>query len=247
MNADGTGQTRLTSNTAVDRDPDWQPTISPGYGRPLGATPVYAPLVIAYNECTVPNSLHGGGVAVAGGSCRPPVASSPRLTVGEPTGGGGGANMQGAIRLGVLIGTPNDLTIASTLSDVRCNPATPPSMCGAANTANGPDYTGEVKDVLTLRITDKNNTPIPGGPGPGTVVDKSFSFPVTCVPTTGDLARGSNCNITTSANVLYASTFASGRRANVQLEAVEVFDGGTDSDADTDPNALFATQGFFVP
>jgi len=30
MNADGSGQTQLTSNTAIDWDPDWQPIRIPG-------------------------------------------------------------------------------------------------------------------------------------------------------------------------------------------------------------------------
>jgi hypothetical protein len=41
---------------------------------------------------------------------------------------------------------------------------------------------------------------------------------------------------------------ATGKRANIQLaEPVQVFDGGSDGDADTSPNALFASEGIFVP
>ena len=38
-----------------------------------------------------------------------------------------------------------------------------------------------------------------------------------------------------------------GKRAIWELDAIEVFDGGTDGIASTAPNTLFARQGIFVP
>jgi hypothetical protein len=60
---------------------------SPGYPRPKGATPIYASLVPAYNQCTSPNRIHGppdfpGNASNPDGSCNPPNQTSGQLTVG---------------------------------------------------------------------------------------------------------------------------------------------------------------------
>ena len=47
MNADGTGETQI----AAGHNPDWQP-IPQGLPRPKAATPLYLPLVPAYQACT---------------------------------------------------------------------------------------------------------------------------------------------------------------------------------------------------
>ena len=38
------------------------------------------------------------------------------------------------------------------------------------------DYTGSLSAEVGLRVTDKDNTPHPGGPGAATVSDASFAF-----------------------------------------------------------------------
>jgi hypothetical protein len=59
-----------------------------------------------------------------------------------------------------------DTRIQTTISDVRCKAGV--ATCGAANSADGADYTGEVRGSFALCITDTNN-PSPGGLEPGTV------------------------------------------------------------------------------
>jgi hypothetical protein len=38
-----------------------------------------------------------------------------------------------------------------------------------------------------------------------------------------------------------------GDRTSMELDAIQVHDGGPDGDADTPDNSVFATQGVFVP
>jgi hypothetical protein len=109
------------------------------------------------------------------------------------------------------------------------------------------DYTGELRAETSLRITDKLNTPHPGGPGAATVTDISFGFTIPCAATP-DPDTGAACTLNTTADALYAGAIAEGRRAIWQLGALEVYDGGADSDGDTPAdNTLFMKQGIFVP
>ena len=109
------------------------------------------------------------------------------------------------------------------------------------------DYTGELRAQTSLRITDKLNTPHPGGPGAGTVSDFSFGFTIPCAATP-DPNEGGSCTLTTTADALFPGAIAEGRRAIWQLGAVEVYDGGADDDGDTAAdNTLFMKQGVFVP
>jgi hypothetical protein len=109
------------------------------------------------------------------------------------------------------------------------------------------EYSGELRAQTTLRITDKLNTPHPGGPGAGTVSDISFGFTIPCAATS-DPDTGSACTLDTTADALYPGAIVEGRRAIWQLGQVEVYDGGADSDADTAAdNTLFMRQGIFVP
>src|SRR5213078_528858 len=92
--------------------------------------------------------------------------TSTHLTTGTPDANGAGAKMFTKIVYAVL---PGDVSIKATITDVR-------------NTDLS-DYTGELSLAPGLRITDKNNTPNPGGPGPGTVQDTTLPVTIPCAET----------------------------------------------------------------
>jgi hypothetical protein len=121
------------------------------------------------------------------------------------------------------------------------------TLVDVRNESDLSDYTGELSADAALRITDKDNTPYPGGPGPATVTDTSFPITVPCA-TTADTNIGSTCQVATTADSLVPNAIKEGRRAVWGLGQVKVYDGGADGDADTAAdNSLFMTQGVFVP
>jgi hypothetical protein len=100
---------------------------------------------------------------------------------------------------------------------------------------------------VTLQITDRDNSPYPGGPGPGTVAATTFGMTVPCTPTP-DPGIGATCALATSVNSLVPGAAVERKRAIWQLGAVDVYDSGPDGDAaTTQDNSRFATQGLFVP
>jgi hypothetical protein len=218
--------------------------ISPGYVRPKGAGPMRASLVPAFNQCTSGNRTHGPPLAYA--SCNPPAQSSSYLTVGEPTANGAAANSVGSVRLSVVNGNAAttadeaDVNYVVSITDVRCKAGASP--CGAANAADGADYTGQVQAKTGLRITDRYNGPSEVG----TVQDTTFGVTVPCT-SSASTSIGSTCSITTTADAVTPGTVKEIRRSNWQLGKVDVFDGGADGVVSTTPNTLFATQGVFVP
>jgi hypothetical protein len=218
--------------------------ISPGYVRPKGAGPLRASLVPAFNQCTTGNRMHGPPLAYA--SCNPPAQTSGYLTVGEPTANGAAANSVGSVRMSVVNGNAAttadeaDVNYVVSITDVRCKAGASP--CGAANAADGADYTGQVQAKTALRITDRYNGPSEVG----TVQDTTFGVTVPCT-SSGSTSIGSTCSITTTADAVTPGTVKEIRRSNWQLGKVDVFDGGSDGVVSTTPNTLFATQGIFVP
>jgi hypothetical protein len=103
-----------------------------------------------------------------------------------------------------------------------------------------------LQGALNVRITDKDNTPNPDGPGAGTVQDSAIEFAIPCTATSATFTGGL-CNLTSSMDALVPGSAGEGRRAIWQLGQVQVFDGGPDADADTPGNSLFATQGVWIP
>jgi hypothetical protein len=228
MKPDGSDFTRLTVLQDV-RDADWQPIPINAYPRPRSATGVDVSLVPAYNPCTPPNRQHGPPLAF--GSCNPPVKTSDVATVGTPDANGKPAKGQGVARYAAVGG---DVRITFEAYDVYDHPTLA-------------DYTGELRVRSTLRITDKRNTPHPGGPGAGTVSDASLGATVPCTAT-GDTTTGSSCLLTTTANAIAPGTVTAGARSVWELGQVQVDDGGPDGDADLPgENTLFLVQGVFVP
>jgi Tol biopolymer transport system component len=244
MNADGTGPTRLTTAGTDDRDPDWQPVLT-GYVRPKGATPLRVSLVPAFNPCVPAAANRAHGAPLSNPSCAPPVAASTFLTVGTPDANGAPANGSGSLLFNVKADA-TDVLINMSTSDVRCQ-SPPTTTCGSANAAAGPDYAGDLRATASLRLTDRLNTPYPGGPGPGTVADTSFPIAVPCA-VTADATIGSSCAVSTSANAVMPGSIQSGKRSIWELGQVFVYDGGADGlGSTTGDNTLFETQGVFIP
>jgi len=127
-----------------------------------------------------------------------------------------------------------------SITDVRCKPGA--GACGAANTAAGADYSGQLQAKTGLRITDRYNGPSEVG----TVQDTSFGVTVPCAGTAAT-GVGSTCSIDTTADAVLPGVVKELRRSIWQLGQVQVFDGGADGVVSTNPNTLFAVQGVFVP
>jgi hypothetical protein len=212
------------------RIPVREPT---GYVRPISATPLLVPLVVAYKECTAPNRQHGP--PLAHGSCNPPEQSSSQLTVGTTDANGEAPNLAGSIRFGVRPGDPSnmtddaDVTMKIKINDVRRNDLT--------------DYTGDVLVNQSLRITDRYNGPAQNEPA--TMVEYDFRVFSPC-QATADPAKGSDCSLTTTADSVVPGAIKEGKRTTWQLGTVSVFDGGADGLPSTEPNDVFLTQGIFV-
>ena len=94
-----------------------------GYPRPRGATPLFIPLVPAYQSCSEPNTSHGAPLSFP--SCNPSDLESQFLTVGTPDSNGKGAKSVGSVLFKVTPDDPvteedeADVRIAMSLTDVR--------------------------------------------------------------------------------------------------------------------------------
>jgi hypothetical protein len=221
---------------------------SAAHPRPKGASPMRLSMVPAFKQCTAANRTHGPPLAFP--SCNPPVQTSNAITVGEPTANGAAANSVGFIRISVLVGVPgppddSDVILVGSSTDIRCKAGT--AACGSANAADGADYTGELEGNAQIRISDHFNAIAPGGgTDAATVID--IPFPVTSPCTaTSSTSIGSTCNITTSANGVVPGSVKDGKRAVVEIQQVQVSDGGPDGVVATTPNTLFSVQGIFIP
>jgi dipeptidyl aminopeptidase/acylaminoacyl peptidase len=247
MNADGSGQVRVTSSGVL---PDWQPVQS--YARPKSATPLTIALVPAYFACISPNAAHGGPLETA--SCSPPAQNSSTLTIGTPDANGSSARFRGSVRYKALPGDPStqedeaDVSIQLSLTDVRCQATTAACPLGP-----GSDYVGKLLATQSsLRITDRDNG---AGSYAGTTQDTSFPIPFDCVSTL-ETDTGSSCNLTTTADTVVAGFVKEGKRAIWQLGSISIRDAGADGtgyDSGCPPTCgdgderLFLRQGLFVP
>ena len=210
--------------------------------RPKGASPLRASIVPSYKACATPNRTHGAPLAFP--SCNPPVQSSNFLTVGTPDANGAPANSVSSILLKVKTTSPEDVLITSSGTDIRCLPATSPSVCGTANAADGPDYSGELQGNATIRISDHYN-----GPGlneAATVVDIPFPVNASCVSTAATNVGGT-CTANTSANAVVPGSVKDTQRAVVEIGQLQINDGGADGLVSTADNTLFGVHGIFIP
>jgi Tol biopolymer transport system component len=239
MNADGSDQHAVPNTPDGAEAPDWQSIPINGYARPKGATPFTTHFTVAYKPCTSPNDQHGAPLVVD--SCSPPQQSSDYLTVGTLDANGQAAKSVGFLRADAKADNPStpaneaDLWLWTSATDVR-------------NQSDLSDYTGEISVTMLRRITDKYNTPSPdGGTGAATTQDVPLSITVPCA-STEDTTVGSTCELQTSAQVLVPGQVQANARSNWELRQVQVYDGGSDQDADTtNDNTPFMDEGIFVP
>jgi hypothetical protein len=215
--------------------------------RPKGASPLRASLVPSYKLCGpgggTPNRTHGGPLVFP--SCSPPVQSSSSLTIGSPDANNAGANSIGTILLRVKTSSPEDVLINASGSDVRCRPGTSSTVCGSANTGDGPDYSGELQGNAMIRISDHYN-----GPGlneAATVTDIPFPVNGTCASTSTNAAIGGLCTVATTANTVVPGSVKDTQRGVIEIQQLQINDGGVDGLVATTPNTLFEVQGIFIP
>ncbi len=212
--------------------------------RPRGASPLRASLVPAFKQCTgTGNRTHGAPLALP--SCNPPVQTSNALTVGAPDANGAAANSIGSILLSVKTTSPEDVLITANITDVRCKAGVSATVCPSANTADGPDYAGEVQGTALIRISDHYNGPALNEPA--TVQDLPFPVVTTCTATAGSAATGGVCATNTSANAVLAGSVKDTQRAVVEIQQLQINDGGADGTVATLDNTLFEVQGIFIP
>jgi hypothetical protein len=206
-----------------------------GYPRPKGATPLRASLVPAYQQCSSGNRTHGAPLAYP--SCNPPVQTSSFLTVGTPDANGvSAANAIAYAKFDALPGNAGttadeaDMKITVSASDVR-------------NKSDLNDYAGQLKVSTTTQLIDRDNGPSETG----TTQDIPIEYTVPCTTTPTNTAAGSTCALSTTADAVTPNTVKEGRRTIWQMGKVNVYDGGADGVASTNPNTLYLTQGVFVP
>jgi hypothetical protein len=197
------------------------------YVRPRGATPFRVSLTPAFSPCSSPNRQHGAPLAF--GSCKPPVQTSSRLTVGTGDSNGLSANSVGFVLYKALTG---DVAVTAALTDVR-------------RQGTLADYTGELGVEQVAQITDRQNGP--GQNEPATVQANPFRFAVPCA-STASIAEGGSCALSSSFNAILPGSVVDGKRAVWELGDLQVFDGGPDGQAATAAgDALFERQGLFIP
>ena len=243
--ADGSRVFFSTAESLSSADTDvfsdvYAASVTAAYARPKSATPTKVSLVIAYEQCTAPNRVHGPpalGGAATNASCHPPVQASDHLTVGTADSNGLTTKFIGEASLRAIVGDPGtsadeaDVGLRVSLIDVR-------------RRGDLGDYAGELGVSASVRITDKYNGTVPTDSG--TVSDIPFPFSVPCTTTT-DATVGSTCAVDTTVEALVPGAIREKARAIWELRQVDIRDGGADGDADTDPNTLFARQGVFIP
>jgi hypothetical protein len=223
-----------------DSNIDVYASVSSGYVRPAGASPMRLSLVPAFNACSSPNREHGvpdlPGGSNPDGSCYPPVHGSSHVTISTPEVNGTGPGMVAVVKVKTMSGNPAappdeaDASVDVSIKDVR------------QNVSGIPDYTGQLQLETTLRVTDKDN----GVAANATMQDTPFRVTIPCTPTAGSI--GSTCSVGTTAEaVLGAGAIKEGKRTIWQFGQMRINDGGADGVAATTPNEPFAVQGVFVP
>jgi hypothetical protein len=208
-----------------------------GFPRPKGASPTRVSLVPSFNLCSAGSANRNHGAPLAHPSCAPPTQSSSVLTVGAPDANLAPANFSGFVRYIAVVGNAAteadeaDVRLSFSMTDVRNRPALT-------------DYVGNVTARTNLTITDNSNSD--EVPAPGTTQVIPYSFPGSCVSTTGTTI-GSTCTANTTADALVPGTVVENRRAVWQLGQVEVRDAGPNTIAGDGDDSTFARQGLFIP
>jgi hypothetical protein len=129
-----------------------------------------------------------------------------------------------------------DVRVSVSASDIRCTETTIACTGGALS-----DYTGSLRLVLPLRLTDAYVRGLPA------TSEGSISVPVPCTQT-ADPATGSVCDTITTVDTLIPGAVRERNRAIWELGPLELWDAGQDGLlASRDDDSLFAVQGVFVP
>ncbi len=203
--------------------PSWQPIPSSqpgGYPRPKGATPFHVALVPAYAPCASPNREHGPPLSF--GSCSPPAAASPNLTVGG-SGGTSPAKSSGYVRVDAVLGAPGPPDTADAVVTI--------SLSNVMRVSDLSDYTGQLRATATMRMTGRDSG------APSTIQDFPLDMTVPCTAT-ADPTLGAACDAQTTFDSVVPGLAPEGMRSNQELGQVRILD---------DAGSLFAVQGLFVP
>jgi WD40 repeat protein len=239
MNPNGTGQVNVMNNPAIDAVPDWQPL--PGssppasYEVPQRAAPLRFSLVPLFRQCgTGANPANGQHSApLSGPACTPPQTQGVAHFGPLASGTAWIAAMYGDTN--IANGDQADLAIRFDLSDIR--------------TGAGADYDPNVGGAdgtlrARLRFSDRANGV--SDSDPGTAADYDFAVPFGCTAT-ADPAAGSSCKLDTSADAVTPGIIRENKATVLQVFRVRLTDSGANGIRGDGDDALFATEGFFVP
>jgi hypothetical protein len=205
------------------------------YETPQSAPSLQASIVPAFRPCgTSGNPVrakHSPPLAV--GSCNPPrpggvARIGPQSTMSAVLTAVPGDHVTSN-------GDQADFTLNVAMSDV----ITDTGLDFAPN-PTGPDMTLYAR----IRFTDVNNGP--SGGDPGTAGDFDFALPVECAPTPNP-GVGSSCSANTSADGVTPGLIKEDRSTVLQTFRLRVNDSGLDGIRGNSDDAVFATQGVFVP
>jgi len=164
------------------------------HSRPSQAKQMKTSLVTAYDQCTVPGTVHQASLSAP--ACNPAVLSSSTNLANVTTFAPSGIAM---MNVGAKV-VPGDIKI---------------TVRGKLIHNNSAPYTGALTLALLVRITDHGCVP-PIFPNPCTVVDLPLSVPVAC--------SAGSCVATTTINTLIPSAIAVGNEMNIEIDQITVLD-----------------------
>jgi hypothetical protein len=246
------------------------------HARPKAATPSTIRFVPAFEECFGPNSTHGAPLALP--SCNAPIQSSSYLTMNTPdrpvpfnTTANGTASMilkttcltpgttteTGQVPTCPDAGDQLDVKITFNSGDVRCVGAGGQGNC---TSGAGSLYNGKLLVDMTMRLSDHYNATTGQGCAATTTCSATANFPVWPL---GLQCASGNCNYVTSADLIVPGVALEGKRAVIELGAVEVQDAGLNGNLaaapapaagvcppacqQDDAASLYLSQGLFIP
>jgi hypothetical protein len=149
--------------------------------------------------------------------------------LGTPDANGKAANANGFVLLNSI---PGDVRIRASITDVR-------------KQTDLSDYTGQLKLLAVLQVTDTNNSSgYSDAPSPATMPVNNIQAVMPCTPT-ASTSVGSTCAVDTTENAILPGAVLAGARAIWEIKDLFVLDGGPDGSGNT--NTVFLDAGVFVP
>ena len=172
MNADGSAQTRRTNNPPTTRDPTGSRSPSTPTPAPTGASPMRASLVTAYD------AVHRPEPHPRPAACLPLVQPAPRRSSDHLTVGTADSNGQ-VVRYESYRAVEDDRRQPRNARRPgrRARSTSSPTACSRTRSPTTP---ASCAPRSPLQITDKDNTPHPGGPGAATTQEFTFDVDATC-------------------------------------------------------------------